>query len=314
MEVQTIKSWIENMAATTPNGEFLKQTFQNYIVRNLQFDMTEFNTRDKPVVVTGYKSSVDGNELNGIEKGKKLKSVQFQECTLDRLPVVLLEHSELEGLRFVDCNFLKKSKSDDEVVDDTFESLTHLKKLRKLVVEGKTNKLSYFPQSLSKLTSLEELHLIGHEIRDLPESISQLEQLQVLDLSKCSLSAFPDAACKVTSLVSLDLHLNDIKTLPDSVKNLVNLHRLDLRHCGFEQYPKIVLEMPSLTEVVVYEGDRVDAFPGQLNKLKTITRLDMSNLHLNVCPDIVGKLHSLIELNLERNRDLSSLPNSLASL
>ena len=302
------------MAATAPNSEFLKLTFQNYIVRNFQFDMTEFNTRDKPVVVTGYKSYVDGNELNEIEKGKKLKNVQFVECTLNRIPAVLLEHSELEALHFIDCNFLKKLNFNGKFVDDSFESLTHLKNLRSLVVEGKTNKLSYFPQSLSKLTTLEELHLIGHEIRDLPDSISHLEHLQVFDLSTCSLSAFPDAVCELTSLVSLDLHSNDIKSLPDSVKNLVNLRRLDLRHCGFEQYPEIVLEMPSLTEVVVYEGDRVDAFPRQLNKLKTITRLDMSNLHLNVCPDIVGKLSSLIELNLERNRDLSSLPNSLASL
>ena len=189
------------MAAPAPYGEFLKQTFQNYIVRNLQFDMTEFNTRDKPVVVTGYKSNVDGNELNGIEKGKKLKCVQFQECTLNKIPAVLLEHSELEGLHFVDCNFLRKLNSNGKVVDDSFESLTHLKNLRKLVVEGKTNKLSYFPQSLSKLTTLEELHLIGHEIRDLPDSISCLEYLQVLDLSTCSLSAFPDAVCELASLV-----------------------------------------------------------------------------------------------------------------
>ena len=300
------------MAAPVQNDGFLKQTFENYIVRNLRFD--KFNTHEKAVLVTGYKSDVNQNEPNIIQKGKELKSVQFVECTLNRIPAALLEHSELEALHFLDCVFVKKLNSDGEVVDDTFESLRHLKKLRKLVVEGKTTKLSYFPQSLSKLTTLEELHLTGHEIRDLPESISHLEHLQVLDLSECSLSAFPDVVCELTSLESLDLHSNEIKSLPDCVKNLVNLRSMDLRYCGLEQYPEIVLEMPSLTEVVVYEGDRADAFPRQLNKLKIMTQLDMSNMHLNVCPDIVGKLESLIELNLERNRYLSSLPNSLAQL
>ena len=300
------------MAAPAQNDGFLKQTFENYIVRNLRFD--KFNTHDdKAVLVTGYKSDVNQNESNIIHKGKELKSVQFVECTLNRIPAALLEHSEPEALYFIDCVFLKKLGSDEEVVDDTFESLRRLKKLRKLMVEGRTNKLSYFPQSLSKLITLEELHLMGHEISDLPESMCHLEHLQLLDLSECSLSAFPDVVCELTSLESLDLHSNQIRSLPNSVKNLVNLRRLDLRRCGFEQYPEIVLEMPSLTEVAIYEGDRADAFPRQLNKLKTITRLDMSNLHLNVCPDIVGKF-TLIELNLERNRDLSSLPDSLAQL
>ena len=300
------------MAAPTQNDGFLKQTFENYVVRNLRFD--KFNTQDKPVLVTGYKSDVNQNEPNIIQKGKELKSVQFMECTLDRIPTALLERSELEALHFIDCVFLKKLGSDEVVVDDTFESLRHLKKLRKLVVEGRTTKLSYFPQSLSKLTTLEELHLVGHEISDLPESMSHLEHLQVLDVSECLLSAFPDVVCELTTLVSLDLHSNRIKSLPDSAKKLVNLQRMDLRRCGFEQYPEIVLEMPSLTEVVVYEGDRADGFPRQLNKLKTITRLDVSNQYLKVCPDIVGKLVQLVELNLERNRDLSSLPDSLAQL
>ena len=302
------------MAAPAQNDGFLKQTFENYIVRNFRFDVAKFNTDDKPVLVTGYKFDVNQNELNDIQKREELKSVQFVECTLSRIPAALLEHSELETLHFIDCAFLKKLIFDREVVDDTFESLRHLKKLCKLVVEGKTNKLSYFPQSLSKLTALEELHMIGHEISDLPESVSHLEHLQVLNLSECSLSAFPDVVCELTKLESLDLHSNQIRSLPDSVKKLVNLRCMDLKRCGFEQYPEIVLEMPSLKEVVVYEGDRVDGFPRQLKELKTVTRLDMSNLHLNVCPDIVGKCESLIELNLERNRDLFSLPDSLVQL
>src|SRR5438067_1477689 len=77
-----------------------------------------------------------------------------------------------------------------------------------------TQKLTELPESLSQLTQLESLDLYENELTTLPESLGQLTQLQLLNLRRNRLIALPMQAGELAALKGLYLHGNPLLGLP----------------------------------------------------------------------------------------------------
>jgi internalin A len=63
----------------------------------------------------------------------------------------------------------------------------------------------------------------------IPDEISQLANLKILELARNQIEVIPEAVAQSTSLTILDLEDNKITTIPLSIKLLPNLDKLDLR-------------------------------------------------------------------------------------
>src|SRR5437588_369724 len=74
-----------------------------------------------------------------------------------------------------------------------------------------------------------ELDLSGLGLTELPESIAQLSQLQMLSLSYNQLTTLPESVAQLSQLLQkLYLDDNQLTSLPESLRNLTQLEQLYL--------------------------------------------------------------------------------------
>jgi internalin A len=95
------------------------------------------------------------------------------------------------------------------------ESVTRLTQLQELYISS--NHLTVLPNSISNLAQLRELYLFDNRITVLPESIGNLTQLQGLVLGNNKLTKLPASLLNLTQLKRLYLHENDGLDIPAEV-------------------------------------------------------------------------------------------------
>jgi internalin A len=88
--------------------------------------------------------------------------------------------------------------------------------------------LPEIPESITQLPQLQELILHGNHLAALPESIGRLSRLRELYLNRNQLTTLPESIGQLSHLRFLFLHYNQLTTLPDTLRNLTQLSLLYL--------------------------------------------------------------------------------------
>ncbi|MQM09109.1 hypothetical protein Taro_041970 [Colocasia esculenta] len=156
-----------------------------------------------------------------------------------------------------------------------------LKMLRVLELRYRGN----LPGSIGDLKHLRYIDLqcnIG--LQNLPESLGNLYNLQVLSLCYCRIRELPDSIGDLKHLIHIDLEGNHgLTRLPESLGNLYNLQVLNLSYCcSLRMLPATMSQLVSLRHL-------------QTDDYKLVSRIDG-----------VGKLTGLHELQV-RGRQLREL-------
>jgi internalin A len=133
------------------------------------------------------------------------------------------------------------------------------------------------------------LNLSSEGLTELPESVGQLTQLEILYLNDNQLTSLPEFIGQLTKLERLSLDNNQLTSLPDSIGNLTRLDTLFLR------------------------DNRLTSLPDSIGRLTKLQVLSLRNNQLTSLPDSIGQLTRLEILSL-RNNQLTSLPESLGNL
>ncbi len=139
----------------------------------------------------------------------------------------------------------------------------------------------------------------SYQIRELPESIGQLDALQILGLGWNELEALPEAIGDLANLEELRLHDNRITSLPQAIGDLLRLEELFLGH------------------------NELHELPANVGYLTSLRALHLNDNPLWELPEEIGDLTKLEVLNLSRGfapgdetdgQGLSDLPLSLSYL
>ena len=150
------------------------------------------------------------------------------------------------------------------------------------------NNLSKVPSALSELTELEVLDLSFNQLKQVT-GINKLKNLKQLDLSANKLNEFPESVCELEKLEVLSVMYNNLKVLPNSVCKLKRLWGLNL------------------------SDNKLSSLPNDFAELEELVSLFLNNNELRVLPNSVCKMKELRWLNLSDN-NLSSLPDGFAEL
>ncbi|MHA1729436.1 MAG: leucine-rich repeat domain-containing protein, partial [Promethearchaeota archaeon] len=150
--------------------------------------------------------------------------------------------------------------------------------------------LTSLPENISKLKSLEVLNVQWNKFTTLPESIGNLKSLKELSLVESGLTSLPESIGNLDALKKLylgryDNSSNELKELPESIGNLQSLELLDL------------------------DSNELKELPESIGNLQSLKYLDLSFNKLKKLPKSIGNLHSLKELHLWRN-ELASISES----
>ncbi|KAM0044598.1 putative P-loop containing nucleoside triphosphate hydrolase, leucine-rich repeat domain superfamily [Helianthus debilis subsp. tardiflorus] len=161
------------------------------------------------------------------------------------------------------------------------------------------NEVSIVPDELFRgMKELKVLDMSGNNISSLPQSLTQLTKLHLLDLSGnrslCEISILGGLSC----LEILKLRRTGIINIPEEIGQLTNLRLLDVYFCYDLSYvtPGVISKLTMLEELYVelVQGDC--NFTVELSKL-TLLKI----LHLRVCElRYIPKIETLIEFDIGR--------------
>jgi Leucine-rich repeat (LRR) protein len=140
---------------------------------------------------------------------------------------------------------------------------------------------------LRNLLQLKILDLKDNQFENLPNGLSKLQNLEILQLTNNHLNS--DSCLrlitKLQDLQKLDLSSNGITKLPDTFSNMQSLKTIIIanRYCegvpvddGFDKFPSVFCKMPNLTEIVI-PGHRIEKIPKEISNLVNLNTLILSD-------------------------------------
>ena len=137
-----------------------------------------------------------------------------------------------------------------------FRMLEHLDLTR-------SEKISELPECISKLTTLKILNFTYMGLTELPEWIGNLTELEELILRHNRITELPDSISNLIQLKGLSLNHTDLIKLPEDIGNLENLEWLDIHGTYVERLPRSLANIPNLKSL------RVDGSTMSQNKNST---------------------------------------------
>ncbi len=256
-------------------------------------------------------------------------------------------HSE-EITIFLDLkNLIEKRKSEILKLVDEGNSRPpfHAEgRLKQLIKEGRRYERKFLKTQSGHVVSL---NLSDWLLKEIPESIGDLKQLETLDLSYNKFETLPDSIEKLTSLKKLSLNSNfNLQTIPTPIRNLakktfarkytkrgvvhkeaIALALLEILSGEvMEEFPegKKLWELEPLwhhyrlnkkgfvTEIYLIHSEfmHIVLFPKELCTLRNLEVLILHDHWIKSIPPCIGRLNKLRTLDLSFN-DIKSMPDSI---
>lgn len=181
------------------------------------------------------------------------------------------------------------------------------------------------PEELGNLVNLKTLRLSVPDESTIPSTIKNLKKLEDLDIDIKSYGlqskmVIPDEIGELSSLKTLKIYA--VSLVPDAICSLSNLEFLNLRSCGNTELPNDLGNLLKLKKLQIEGFVNVRTIPASIGNLKNLEELIInhfrnaytkSQLSGLVIPKEIGKLSSLIKLNLEEN-GIESFPEGICNL
>ena len=131
------------------------------------------------------------------------------------------------------------------------------------------NQLLLINPRIGELGALTVLDLHGNNISDIPSSLQNLANLQVLNLSNNKLTEYPPELCDLL-LTELHLQNNELTDLPSNFGYLVKLVKLDLSSNKLESLPDSLSNLTSIQELNLASNSLKSLDPVDLNRLEML--------------------------------------------
>jgi hypothetical protein len=139
------------------------------------------------------------------------------------------------------------------------------------------HRLGQVPESLFDQVDLETLVLADNDLTAISPAIARLKRLRMLDLGHNTLREVPESLGDLESLSDfLYLHDNCLASLPASLARLKRLRYLNIGGNEFESLPECICAMHSLVELRASDNP-ISALPDRIRQLTALRELHLRN-------------------------------------
>ena len=160
--------------------------------------------------------------------------------------------------------------------------------------------LTEIPEVISNLSQLQSLDLSDNQLTEIPEVISNLSQLQSLNLSDNQLTEIPGAIANLSQLQKLDLSHNRIREILDAITNFTQLQYFGLSHNQIREIPEAIAKLDQLDELNI-SHNQITELPNGITNISQLRFLNLDNNQIREIPEAIANLPQLDFLHLSDN-------------
>ncbi|CAH0556885.1 unnamed protein product [Brassicogethes aeneus] len=176
-----------------------------------------------------------------------------------------------------------------------------------VIADLSKNRFSELPEEVTSFHFLEKLQCYHNAIRYIPDTVSSLQCLSFLDLSRNQLTTLPRELCQLPIQILL-VSNNNLSSLPDELSRMTQLTELDASCNQLTHLPPRLGELRSLQSLVL-RNNLLLAVPVDITTLR-LARLDLRANRISTLPIELKRIATLIDLLVDDN-PLTSPPASL---
>ncbi|WP_442267198.1 leucine-rich repeat domain-containing protein [Tenacibaculum sp. ZS6-P6] len=213
-------------------------------------------------------------------------------CKYKSIPKEISEYQELTYFRYSWFGFSKGP------ITNIPKGVFKLKKLKGLVFESIIER--DISADISNLQNLELLELYRTKLKQFPKAILKLKKLKILNLSCAEFNEIPEEIIELKNLTKLQFDgggcgATPINKIPESIGSLSNLKSISFGYVkgGLGYLPKSFFNLKKLEYFGCY-GCGLKAFPPDLENLKELKSIQMMNMDdFGLLPESLFKLPNM---------------------
>ncbi|KAM8930386.1 volume-regulated anion channel subunit LRRC8C [Pelodytes ibericus] len=205
----------------------------------------------------------DGTKLvmmNNLKKMVNLIELELIHCDLERIPHAVFSLLVLQELDLKENNI----RTVEEIL-----SFQHLRKLH--VLKLWFNSISYIPEHVKKLTSLERLYFSHNKIEVLPSHLFLCHKLRYLDLSYNDIRFIPPEIGVLQSLHFFSISFNKVESIPDELYFCKQLKTLKIGKNNLCSLSPKIGNLLFLSNLDV-KGNHFETLPPELGECKALKK------------------------------------------
>ena len=172
--------------------------------------------------------------------------------------------------------------------------------------------LDTIPETISEMTELEYLSLSANPLRFIPETINELDRLERFYIHTCQLQEIPESIGDLSNLRSIWIYNNQITSLPESFGNLEELEILKIGNNNLESFPNSFGNLQNLEELDAINNN-LELLSENFDNLINLNYINLFNNNLGEFINNISDFESLEVLNLGNN-SLDSISNEICSI
>ncbi|GAA2154715.1 MULTISPECIES: COR domain-containing protein [Glycomyces] len=155
------------------------------------------------------------------------------------------------------------------------------------------------------------LNLSNLSLKEVPEEIKDLPEINQVDLSQNSIEVIPDFFSEL-NFSYINLTMNSIRRIPSKLLSAPNRKMVNLSWNHLEVLPKITEDESSIAWIDL-TNNHLRYIPDSISKLRNLRTLSLKKNQISDIPHSIGELTRLNDLDLSSNC-LKSLPGSIGAL
>lgn len=199
-----------------------------------------------------YNEDVKLQAFSSLKKLTGVTSLELVGCELERIPSAVFSLSNLQELDLRD----NKLTTVEEIL-----SLQHCRRLVTLRLWH--NKITYIPEHISKLHSLETLDVSWNKLHKLPSRLFYCTKLRHLDVSHNQLTSLPPEVGILQGLQFFSAAFNSLETLPEELFSCKRLKTLALGNNCLSSLSPRVANLAQLVRLEI-KGNRLESLPPEI--------------------------------------------------